>query len=182
MNLTGFRTFIVMVMGGTIAPWLANHGLTLTPDQQTWFVGLVMAGLGILMRLFTRTPPGKATPVSPIAVPIVLLLLSCLLAVPALSACTTLSFDETLASGYATYTTVEAAADAAYVAGTLPRDQALQARAMAKDARPFLDAAKAAETAGDTAGASQDLALATSALTALQTYVNKQAAAQAGGK
>lgn len=99
-----------------------------------------------------------------------------------LSACTTLSFDEQLATGYATYTTVEKAADAAYVGGTLPKAQAQRVRDLAKDAHPFLDAAQAAEAAGDGPGATQQLQLAVTALTALQTYVNQQAAASQGKK
>jgi hypothetical protein len=97
-----------------------------------------------------------------------------------LVACQSLSFQEQLAAAYGTYTTVERAADQAYVSGSLPKAQALQAQALAKQVRPFLDAAQAASTSGDSTGASQDLELATTALGALQRYVDSQLPAQKG--
>lgn len=62
--ITGYRTFIAMFVSGTLAPWITTHAptLALTPGQQAWVVGLAVAGVGIVMRLFTKTPPTKAVP------------------------------------------------------------------------------------------------------------------------
>ena len=88
-----------------------------------------------------------------------------------------LSFDEKIASAYSAHTAVVTAATTALNAGTISIAQANQVLTMASNSRQLLDAAKAAESAGNTAGATNELALATAALTALQSYVNQQAGA-----
>lgn len=142
------------------------------PKHVAIYTFVTALGAAVIRRGFSNSTPG------PTAVPMILmaLILSTCVASSVLTGCTTLSFQEQLAAGYGTYTTVENAADAAFVAGTLPRAQALQARELAKQARPFLDAAKDASVSGDAAGANNDLQLATAALTALQKYVNAQVA------
>jgi hypothetical protein len=63
MDITGFRTIIVAIIGGVVTPFLANHvGITLTPDQQTAAVSATMAALMVLMRFATSTAVGKKTP------------------------------------------------------------------------------------------------------------------------
>jgi hypothetical protein len=62
MNLTGFRTILVAVIGGTITPLLAQKGFALSPDQQAWLVSGTMSVAMIAMRLITKTPVGKSQP------------------------------------------------------------------------------------------------------------------------
>jgi len=57
-------------------------------------------------------------------------------------------------------------------AGSLSSADAIQVQTIATTSRTLLDTAKAAETAGDTAGAQKNLVLATSALQVLQAYLN----------
>lgn len=65
MNLTGFRTYLVMLVSGFVVPLLSKHGLNLDTDQQAWFVGGVMTVVGWIMRTVTKTPPGKASQTLP---------------------------------------------------------------------------------------------------------------------
>jgi hypothetical protein len=62
MNLTGWRTYIVMAISGFLVPVLAKHGFNLDVDQQAWIVGVVMAVIAFVMRTVTKTPPGSALP------------------------------------------------------------------------------------------------------------------------
>ena len=95
-----------------------------------------------------------------------------------LTACSTVGlpspkgFDQQLATAYSVHTAVVQATTTALTAGSISVNDAEAVQGMEKNARSLLDAAKAAEIAGNTAGASSELALATSALTALQTYLN----------
>lgn len=62
MNLTGWRTYIVMAVSGLLVPILAQHGFNLDASQQAWVVGVVMAVVGVIMRTITKTPPLQAAP------------------------------------------------------------------------------------------------------------------------
>lgn len=177
-KLLGFLVAVVGAMGDCIQLFAAAD-----PNPKHVAVYTLIAGLGaaIVKRGFTNT----ATLADPTLKPPPTLLWAVIGLLPlvafVLSACTTLSFDEQLAAAYGTYTTIEKAADQAYVTGVLPKAQAQHVRDLAKDTRPFLDAAQAARTT-DPAGASAQLQLGVKALTALQTYVNQQAAAAQGKK
>ncbi len=81
-------------------------------------------------------------------------------------------FDQQLATAYSVHTAVVQATTTALAAGTISTNDAESVQNMEKNARSLLDAAKTAETAGNAASASSDLALATSALSALQQYLN----------
>lgn len=192
MNIEGFRTIIVALVGGPLVVALAKYGLTLTPDQQTAVVGMVMTLLMIGMRFLTKTPIGGAKATEPPAATppkqgghaLVAMLLALVAAgvICVLSACSVLgiskplSLDEQLAAAQVTRDAVESAATTAYQSHTLSEADFRQVVQMAKTMREFIAAAKLAEDAGNIAGANQELQLATSALTALQTYVNAHAA------
>lgn len=95
----------------------------------------------------------------------------------ALSACSLLgiqsglSFDEKLASAYTIHTTVVQTTTSALQAGAIKSADADKVSAMANTSRSILDAAKAAETAGDTTGATSKLQLANDALKAIKAYL-----------
>lgn len=100
----------------------------------------------------------------------------------ALPACASLGltspkgFDQSLAEAYGVHTAVLSATAVAVSAGSLSSADATKVNQMALNARGFLDAARAAEQAGNTKGATNELALATAALTALQTFLNSKGA------
>jgi len=81
-------------------------------------------------------------------------------------------FDQQLAQAYGIHTAVVSATATALTAGSISAADAQSVQGLEQNARTILDTAKTAETAGDTAGAQKDLALAMTALTALQTYLN----------
>lgn len=168
---------------GALFGWLASHGIDLTPDQQAAAGQLFIAGgatlmtfLGHFWHMKTVNDQAEAGPSSKQGGWARFWFLSTLLtlAVVCLVACATLSFDEELASAYTAHTAVVNAATQAVTAGTLSSAQGQQVLTMAQSSRALLDAAKAAETAGNATGASSELQLASSALTALQTFVNAQ--------
>jgi hypothetical protein len=90
----------------------------------------------------------------------------------ALGLATPKDFDQSLASAYGVHTAVITAATTALTNGAINSTDAQQVLTQASSARAMLDAAKAAESIGNTAGAQSDLTLASTALTALQTYLN----------
>ena len=81
-------------------------------------------------------------------------------------------FDQQLAQAYGIHTAVVSATATALTAGSISANDAQSVQGLERNARTLLDTAKAAETAGDAAGAQKDLVLATTALTALQAYIN----------
>lgn len=83
-------------------------------------------------------------------------------------------FDQQLAEAYGVHTAVLQAATTAVSTHAISPEEATQINTQALSARTMLDAAKAAETAGNTKGANTDLQLAVTALTALQTYLNSR--------
>jgi hypothetical protein len=82
-------------------------------------------------------------------------------------------FDQQLAEAYGVHTAVVSATTVAVSAGTISSAEAAQVQTQALSARTLLDTAKSVETSNPTAAAN-DLALATAALTALQTYLNSR--------
>jgi len=81
-------------------------------------------------------------------------------------------FDQQLANAYGIHTAVMSATTTALNAGSISSADAEHVQSIASTSRTLLDSAKTAETAGDAAGAQKNLALAMSALQALQTYLN----------
>jgi len=101
-------------------------------------------------------------------IPLLALLASCTM----LGITKPLTFDEQLATAYTAHTTVVQAATVAVQAGSLSSAQGDKVVALSNTSRSILDAARAAESAGNATGASAQLILATSALTAIQTFLN----------
>lgn len=95
-----------------------------------------------------------------------------------LSACASLgmqpaqTFNQKLAYAIGIHTAVLQATTAAVNAHTLSSSDAQAVLTQADNARTLLDAAAAANTAGDITGATNKLQIATAALTALQSYLN----------
>jgi len=85
-------------------------------------------------------------------------------------------FDQLLATAYGVHTSVVQATTTALMAGTISVHDAEAVQGMEKNARALLDTARTAEEAGNPSGALSELALATSALTALQSYLNSKGA------
>ena len=102
-------------------------------------------------------------------IPLLLLLLS---GCSALGLSTPKGFDQSLAQAYSVHTAVIQATTVALSSGAITSAEATQVQAQAISSRALLDAAKAAENAGNVSGAASDLTLAITALTALQTYLN----------
>jgi hypothetical protein len=173
---------------GAFFGWLASHGIDLTPDQQASFGQLFVAGgatvVTFLGHFWHEKTQADAAPAAGsgkqggwaslgFLAALLTLVVMCLM-MACLMACATLSFDEDLASAYTAHTAVVNAATQAVTAGTLSSTQGQQVLTMAQSSRALLDAAKAAETAGNASGASNELQLASSALSALQTFVNSE--------
>lgn len=91
----------------------------------------------------------------------------------ALGLATPKGFDQQLAEAYGTHTAIVSATATALAAGSINSAQAAQVQTQAMSARALLDAAKAAETANP-AAAGNDLTLALTGLTALQSFLNAQ--------
>lgn len=106
--------------------------------------------------------------------PLLLILGSC----AQLGLTTPQGFDQQLASAYGIHTAVISATTTALTAGSLSSADATQVQTIAVTSRTLLDTAKTAEVAGDTVGAQKNLVLATSALQALQTYLNNHGSAK----
>ena len=102
--------------------------------------------------------------------PLILLCAAC----ASLGLATPKGFDQQLAQAYGVHTAIVSATATAITTGVITSAEAQAIQAQALSARSILDAAKAAETAGNTAGASNNLALALTALTAIQGYLNNQ--------
>ena len=83
-------------------------------------------------------------------------------------------FDQQLASAYGVHTAVVSATTTALTNGAITSTEAQAVQTQALTSRTLLDTAKAAESAGNTAGASNNLSLALAGLTALQNYLNSQ--------
>src|SRR5580692_1075775 len=84
------------------------------------------------------------------------------------------SFDEQLAQAYGVHTAVLTATTQSLQGGQITSADAHAIDQQAGNARALLDAARQAEQAGDASGASSHLALALTALTALQSYLNNR--------
>ena len=101
-----------------------------------------------------------------------------------LSSCATLGltspkgFDQQLAVAYSTHTAVVQATTVALTSGAITSIEAQSVQAQTQTSRTLLDTAKSAENVGNTAGASNNLALAVTGLTALQNYLNSQSKAK----
>jgi hypothetical protein len=143
MNLVGFRTFLVAIMGSFVVPLATKHGLTLTPDQQTWLVSGGMALLMVAMRLVTKTPAGQATPSSPAASPqagfarlglLIPLALLALAFIVAGSGCATVAKVDAAITSPAAQPYIEAAVDAAVATAEVKGVTALQINNAAKAA------------------------------------------------
>lgn len=91
-------------------------------------------------------------------------------------------FDQQLAQAYGVHTAVISATATALMAGTITSAEAQAVQVQALNARTILDTAKAAENIGNTAGAANNLTLAVTALTAIQSYLNNQGKTTAGVK
>ena len=170
-KILGFLVAVIGAMGDVQQLFVAYDS---NPKHVALYTLIAALGGAIIKRGFTNS---GALPPNPV---VVFCLLAPMLLPSMLIACASLSFQQQLAAAYGTYTTVERAADQAFVSGSLPRAQAQAAREMARQVRPFLDGAQAASTSGDQATASNDLELASQALGALQKYVDAQLAAAKG--
>ena len=81
------------------------------------------------------------------------------------------TFNEKLAYAYGVHTAVLQASTSAVTAGQLSSADATKVLTDSDYAKSVLDAAAAAYTAGDAAGANSKLAIATSLLSAVQAYL-----------
>lgn len=84
------------------------------------------------------------------------------------------TFNQKLAYAVGVHTAVLQATTSAVTAGTLSSDEAATVLKGADNAKLGLDAAKAANEAGDAAGANSKLAIALTSLTALQDYLRSK--------
>ena len=104
--------------------------------------------------------------------------ISPLVALLLLTACASLglapaqTLNQKIAYAYGTHTAVLQATTASVSAGKLSSTDASQVLKLADASRTLLDAATSLAATGDTVGANNKLALATTALTALQTFLN----------
>lgn len=101
---------------------------------------------------------------------ILLLLAGC----ASLGLTTAKNFDEKLAYAIASHTAVQRSTAQSLDGHTISSADAKAVLKMADDTRPLLDAAMLARNVGNMEDANAKLLLATSALTALQTYLNSR--------
>ena len=94
---------------------------------------------------------------------------------PSAGVATPQTFNEKLAYGYATHTAILQTATAGVTSGSLTSTDAAKVLADADSVKVGLDAAAAANAAGDVAGANSKLAIALSVLTSIQTFLNSKA-------
>lgn len=87
-------------------------------------------------------------------------------------------FDQQLGQAYGIHTAVLQTISVGTTSRQLSSADATAINTIAVNARVLLDSAKAVETAGDLAGAQSKLAMATSLLTQLQTYLNSHVSAK----
>jgi hypothetical protein len=91
----------------------------------------------------------------------------------ALGLSTPKGFDQSLAEAYGVHTAVVSATAVAVSTGAISSAEATQVQTQALSSRAILDTAKSLESSNP-AAAQSDLVLATTALTALQTYLNSR--------
>lgn len=82
------------------------------------------------------------------------------------------TLNQKIAYAYGTHKAVLEATTASVAAGKISSTDATQVLKLADDSGVLLDAATSLAASGDTTGAANKLALATAALTALQTFLN----------
>jgi hypothetical protein len=101
----------------------------------------------------------------------VILLLLTVFGCASLGLATPKGFDQQLAEAYGVHTAVATAATTAVATRAITAAEATAVNSQVISSRQLLDAARQIETSNPT-GANNDLVLATTALTALQTYLN----------
>lgn len=183
-NLVGFRTFLVAIMGSWLVPLAAKYGLTVTPDQQTWLVGIVMAALMVVMRLLTKTPAGSKTPAAPPAAPsssqsgridvtflvafVAFLIAGC----AALNLAQPKTFEQQYATGVSACTAALTTTDTLLTSHKLSAKDAKNVEKQVDNVKEALDIANSIH-ATDAATGSNKLAEALTALQAVQTYLTQ---------
>lgn len=183
INLIGFRTFLVAVMGSWIVPLAAKHGLALSPDQQTWIVGLGMGALMVVMRLLTKTAPGAKPDVPPsgpaskqagrsnvsfLIALVALVIVGC----QALGLATPRTFEQQYATGVSACTAALTTADTLMKAHKLQPKDAQNVEKQVDNVKEALDIANTIH-ATDAATGNNKLAAALGALQAVQTYLTQ---------
>ena len=83
-------------------------------------------------------------------------------------------FDQQLAQAYGVHTAVVQTASQSLDSGAMSQEDGRRVYQLAQDSRSVLDAAKAAELAGDQAGAQKNLVLALTGLNALQSFLTSK--------
>lgn len=91
------------------------------------------------------------------------------------------TFEEKLAYAYGTHAAVQIAAARALDAKEISSDDGTTLLQLADESRVLLDAARLANSAGDTSTAEGKLLLASTVLTQLETYLRARATKPAGG-
>lgn len=119
-------------------------------DRVTWWGSLLIGAVFLAMIVFALTAGCQALGLQPAR-----------------------SLDERIGYAYGTYTAVQESTASAVRSGGLTPAEGRQVLAIADQARTFLDAARAIETA-DPAGATQKLELAGTVLTQLQAYLQSK--------
>jgi hypothetical protein len=110
------------------------------------------------------------------ALPIMFLWLMAVAACSQLGIAPAQTFNQKLAYAIGVHTSVLQATTAAVTSGALSSSDGQAVLTQADNAKSILDAANVANLAGDLTGATNKLALATQALTMLQSYLNTHTA------
>lgn len=107
-------------------------------------------------------------------VPVVLAMVACLAACPGIGLQPAGTFKEKLAYAYSTHTALQNAAASSLATHEITTADAEAVLKVADDSRTILDAARVADSAGDPKTAEGRLALATTILEQLQTYLRSK--------
>lgn len=130
------------------------------------------------MKLYEDRIPTHKIPYKVLLVLFLVLVALAIFGCASLGLATPQGLDQQLAEAYGVHTAVVSATATAVTTGTISSTEGALVQTQANIARETLDTAKSIETSNPT-GASNDLTLATTALTAIQTYLNSQTAAAA---
>lgn len=179
-NATKLVGYITVALGFIAVADPALIGDTLGGNWQKW--ALLISGILTAVRGHQSTAAEKAAKQGGFArvALMAILALGSLAAVTQLSGCAAIgvphpqTFSERLAFAYTTHTAIQNAAAASLDAKDISRADALHVLKLADESRTILDAARLALDTGDPRTAEGRLALATSILIQLQTYLRNR--------
>ena len=179
MNLVGFRTVLVAIIGGPVAAWSVKYlGAQLDPATQTWIVTAIMTGLMVLMRLVTKTPiatSASSTSSTSSTPPAAAALLPLLLLLPLFAGCAAMPVTNTVADAAQLNTTAITTAVSLANSGAINSSELSKVLGVTNAVEAALVLAEQANNAGNATSAQ-------ATLTAVMTTLGQVTACLAPGR